>query len=91
MKAAKEIAKQRGIDCLLVFFFVLISEMCANAQARAFLSVGTTQSFGGNLATYFAKSPSPWMIDLEVDKKVMGSLYVVSGLSSYGVGYSATK
>ncbi len=91
MQVAKEIGKQRWISCLVVFFVVLISEMRVNAQARAFLSVGTTQSFGGNITTFFAKSPSQWMMDLEVDKKVMGSLYVVSGLSSYGVGYSSTE
>lgn len=55
-----------------------------------FASAGITTSLGGNLSTFTAKVPSPWALDLEWDRKVMGTLYLVSGVSSFGVGYSTS-
>jgi hypothetical protein len=72
--------------CIFLFFVVN-----TEAQTRYFISLGGSTSFGGNTSTFFAKVPVSWSADLEVDKKVFGSLYVVSGLSSYGIGYTASK
>lgn len=60
-------------------------------QYRTTISVGTTRSLGGNLNTYISHSATPWILDVEVDRKAFGSFYLVSGLSSYGVGYSSTS
>ncbi len=63
----------------------------SSAQYRVFISSGFTQSYGGNLGTFLKASPAVWFADVEIDRKVFGSLHLVSGLSSYGVGYSSTK
>ncbi len=67
----------------------LFSIVKTQAQTRYFISLGGTTSFGGNTSTFFAKVPLSWSADLEIDKKVFGSLYVVTGLSSYGIGYTS--
>jgi len=61
------------------------------AQSRVFVSFGASTSLGGNISTYFAKEPVAWSADVEWDKKIMGSLYGVTGLSTFGLGYSATR
>src|SRR5438045_1640717 len=78
-------------NCILAALSFVIGVHSVYSQSRAFLSTGFTQSFGGNVATLLAKSPAQLLVELEVDKKVMGSLYVVTGLSSYGVGYSSSE
>src|SRR5579859_171685 len=74
-----------------VVCIILLSMVTAEAQTRYFVSLGGTTSFGGNTSTFFAKVPISWSLDLEIDKKVFGSLYVVTGLSSFGIGYTASK
>jgi hypothetical protein len=74
------------VACILIIEFG--TALCQN---RYFIALGGSTSFGGNTSTFEAKVPFSWSADLELDKKVFGSLYVVSGLSSYGVGYTASK
>lgn len=71
-----------------VFLFPLVE---TRGQTRYFVSLGGSTSLGGNSSTFLAKVPVSWSADLEIDKKVFGSLYVVTGLSSYGIGYKASK
>ena len=70
---------------------MLLCTTGVTAQTRLTASMGVTTSYGGNVTTLLAKSPSMWCGEIELDKKVLGSLYVVTGLSSYGAGYSATS
>lgn len=74
------------VACVFLFFIFK-----TEAQTRYFVALGGSTSLGGNTSTFFAKVPFSWSADLELDKKVFGSLYVVTGLSSYGIGYAASK
>jgi len=81
--------KFKYIFLVACVFFILIVK--TQAQTRYFVSLGGTTSFGGNTSTFYAKVPFSWSADLEIDKKIFGSLYLVTGLSSYGIGYTASK
>ena len=74
------------IACVMLSFVVK-----TEAQTRYFISLGGSTSFGGNVSTFYAKVPVCWSADLELDKKVFGSLYIVTGLSTFGIGYTASK
>lgn len=77
---------ERGLRiCVL-----LLLPYLGSAQSRMFASAGISTSLGGNISTFTAKVPTMWSLDVEWDRKVMGSLYAVYGVSSYGVGYSTT-
>ncbi|MBI1767488.1 MAG: hypothetical protein HY015_00450 [Bacteroidetes bacterium] len=80
----------RNSKNILIILFILVITQC-RGQYRVFISAGFTQSYGGNVNTFLKASPAAWTADVEVDRKVFGSLHLVSGLSSYGVGYSSTK
>src|SRR5258706_15096876 len=82
--------EMRTAKNILITVFTL-AFIQSSAQYRVFISSGFTQSYGGNLGTFLKASPAVWFADVEIDRKVFGSLHLVSGLSSYGVGYSSTK
>lgn len=73
-----------GICCALLFF----TRNITIAQSKLTLSAGASASFGGSYITY--NPVGRWSADLELDTKVMGSLHVVTGLSTFGVGYAST-
>ncbi len=76
----------------MAFAFLLLATCRqTQAQSRVFVSFGGTTSIGGNFSTFFATVPTCWSADVEWDKKIIGSLHVVSGLSTIGVGYSASE
>jgi hypothetical protein len=74
---------------IVILLFAISSKL--NAQSRVFASFGGTTSLGGNFTTFTAKVPTSWSAEVELDKKVLGSLYVVTGLSTFGLGYSVTQ
>jgi hypothetical protein len=88
MKSPHTIRKIERLWLTLVF--VAIYSVSGVAQSRMFVSAGVSTSLGGNLSTFSAKVPTLWSLDLEWDRKVMGSLYAVYGVSTFGVGYSTT-
>jgi hypothetical protein len=61
-----------------------------NAQTRMFVSLGGSLSAGGNATTKFGVSGN-LAGDVEWDKKVMGTLHVVTGISTFGVSYSSSN
>ncbi|MBS1507479.1 MAG: hypothetical protein JSS79_12600 [Bacteroidetes bacterium] len=82
-------AIEKFIRALLAFSLLLFS-ILSSAQSRMFVTAGISTSLGGNLSTFTAKVPAVASLDVEWDRKVMGSLYAVYGVSTYGVGYSTT-
>lgn len=60
-----------------------------NAQSRIYIAAGLATSYGGGYNALFAKIKTPGYFEIEVDKKVLGSLSIVSGVSTFGVGYSS--
>ncbi len=72
------------IGCFCFFIF----QTQLSAQSRLAVSVGGSASFGGNFNTY--NPVGRLAADLEWDKKLLGSLHVVTGLSTFGVGYSSS-
>ena len=80
---------RHSIKILLIL--LLYAAPHVQGQYRTFVSVGLTRSFGGNLNTFLSTSPTQWLVEVEVDRKAFGAFYLVSGLSSYAVGYSSTS
>lgn len=78
------------VERVLVVCALLLFPILGSAQSRMFVSTGISTSLGGNLSTFTAKVPAVWSLDVEWDRKVMGSLYAVYGIGTYGVGYSTT-
>lgn len=60
----------------------------AVAQSRIYLSVGTASSIGGNFSTYLATHSALPTAELEFEKKIIGSVCLLTGLSTFGVDYS---
>jgi len=75
---------------ILCLILIAVGISC-QAQYRVFVSGGIMQSYGGNVATFLKAAPATWCADVEIDRKAFGSLHLVSGLSTYGVGYSSTQ
>lgn len=61
----------------------------ANCQTRVYVAAGLTTSYGGGFNAMFAQINKPVYFDVELEKKVLGSVSIVSGLSTFGVGYSS--
>ncbi len=60
-----------------------------NAQTRIYIATGLATSYGGGYNSLFAKIKKPGYFDIEVDIKALGSVSIVSGVSTFGVGYSS--
>lgn len=60
-----------------------------NAQTRIYIAAGLATSYGGGYNSLFAKIKTPAYFDVEVDIKVLGPISIVSGVSTFGVGYSS--
>src|SRR5258708_6408119 len=75
----------RSFSYVLLFIFAADDSF---AQSKLFGSVGGAYTLGGNFTTTLATAGG-WTLDLEWDKKVMGTLHVVSGLSVFSVGYDS--
>jgi len=66
----------------------LLVSATAMAQSRLYISGGMSGSFGGNINTLLAKERfGHSCIDLEWDRKMMGSFHSLIGLSYFRVGY----
>jgi len=74
-----------------LFGAMLLAAVQLNGQSRVFLTVGGTYSLGGNFTTVLASTPAYLSADLEVDKKVFGSLHLLTGITTFGVGYSSAN
>ncbi len=57
------------------------------AQTRIFVVGGFSGTDGGNLSTYIAKhDPAPFL-ELDFERKIIGSVSFLTGLTYFGVGY----
>lgn len=63
----------------------------AAAQSRIYLSGGIATSYGGNLNTLFASHQPELCADLEWERKITGSINLLTGLSTFGVGYMSNS
>ncbi len=71
-----------------LYSILLFSIYSTHAQSRIYISGGVATSLGGNADTFTASSPTlPW-VDAEYEKKVVGSMSLLTGVSLYGVGYN---
>jgi len=71
---------------IIIWLFVFVTGF-ASAQSRIYISGGISTSLGGNLATFDATHPAAWSADLEWQKKLAGSVSVVTGISAFNVSY----
>jgi hypothetical protein len=71
----------------LIFLMIVLS-IAAAGQSRIFISAGLSTSLGGTIDTFTASQKTASTIDIEYEKKIIGSMSVLTGLSWYGVGYT---
>lgn len=57
------------------------------AQSRVRVGLGFSSSTGGSLATYFASSPATLFAEIEYEKRLAGSISLVTGATFFGAGY----
>lgn len=67
----------------------LLLALQAKSQTRVYVAAGVTTSFGGGFNAMFAQINKPLYLDVEFEKKILGSVSIVSGLSTFGVAYSS--
>jgi hypothetical protein len=79
-----------------VFKWILLgllvaTNMDCRSQSRLFISAGVTRSSGGplNLLKDYSQALAYPYFDLEIEKKLVGSFYLVTGLSYLSTGYSS--
>ncbi len=71
----------------LLIFLLLIESLAAMGQSRIFISAGAATSLGGSTDTFFASNRTATTIDAEYERKIIGTMSVLTGASWYGVGY----
>jgi hypothetical protein len=72
----------------LLYIILLLSVSALYGQSRIFISGGIATSIGGNTDTFSSNSLAlPWL-DVEYEKKIVGSMSLLTGVSYYGVGYN---
>ncbi|MEQ1584872.1 MAG: hypothetical protein ABL895_03270 [Cyclobacteriaceae bacterium] len=76
---------KRGL--IIIVCFLLMQK--ANGQTRMYVAAGLTTSYGGGYNALFAKIKTPGYFDIELEKKILGSVSIVGGVSTFGVGYSS--
>ena len=68
---------------------IFLLGLTATAQSRIYVSGGLCTSYGGNLTTLFASHNPEWTADLEWERKITGSIYLLAGVSTFGVSYKS--
>ncbi|HQQ95660.1 MAG TPA: hypothetical protein PLX35_00280 [Cyclobacteriaceae bacterium] len=71
----------------LMAILLIIASLSATGQSRIFISVGAAASFGGNTDTFFASHQTTSAVDAEYEKKIIGTMSVLTGVSWYNLGY----
>lgn len=71
----------------LLIFLLIIMSLTASGQSRIFISAGAATSLGGSTDTFFAGNRTASTLDAEYEKKIIGTISIVTGVSWYGVGY----
>ena len=66
---------------------ILVANLTAKGQSRIFISAGAATSLGGTIDTFLASNRTAATIDAEYEKKIIGTMSVLTGVSWYGVGY----
>ncbi len=75
---------------ILPFVFVFAT-LYSMGQTRIYVVGGFTGTTGGNLSTYTAHHAATPLIELTVEKKIVGSISLLTGLSYFGATYNNTK
>ena len=73
----------------LIILIFLAGSQKTIGQTRIYVASGLTTSSGGDWNTTLAKTSTPLYVDLELEKKMLGSVSIVGGLSTFGVGYNS--
>ncbi len=73
---------------VLLFTVLLFSALSGYTQSRIYLAGGLTTSIGGSADTFTATTTTLPSFDLELEKKIVGSMSLLTGASLFGVGYS---
>jgi hypothetical protein len=76
------------IRCLIICVCLFMLQN-AKAQTRIYVAAGVTTSYGGDWQTTLAKTKTPIYFDIELEKKILGSVSIVGGVSTFGVGYNS--
>ncbi|MEJ0056639.1 MAG: hypothetical protein WDN75_13890 [Bacteroidota bacterium] len=69
-----------------LFIILLLPAFASHAQSRIYISGGVTTALGGSIDTYSGSSALP-SFDVEYERRIVGSMGLLTGISFYGVGY----